>query len=46
MLDSRHYLPSDRNMNDTASLACWIALEAILAADMGWYSMRLGEAQR
>lgn len=26
-------LPSGRNMNDTGSLARWIALKAILAAD-------------
>ena len=28
-------LPSGRNMNDTGSLARWIALKAILAADYG-----------
>ena len=28
-------LPMGRNMNDTGSLARWIALEAIMAADYG-----------
>ena len=36
-------LPSGRNMNDTGSLARWIALKAILATD---YGLVLDETER
>jgi hypothetical protein len=39
-------LPMGRNMNDTGSLARWIALEAIMAADYGLVLDETGRAQR